>query len=529
MRLELRAWWTSNHRLDPTLAQIVRLCFVIKLRYLLLLPTLVSAQLFGANAPGEEPHHGSATRPNFLILLTDDQRYDDLGCTGNPIVKTPHLDSLAQRGVLFRNFFATSAICMASRASYFTGRVERSHGSNFYYRNLAPKIWAESYPVLLRQAGYRTGFIGKFGVIVEGQPNGLPASDFTAFHGYRGQGNYFPQGKDGPHLTRIEGDQAVDFLRESAETASPFCLAISFFAPHDPLQPDPELRDLYRDVVLPVPAAVRFDELVGLPPAYAESAWYPRYHRLAYFADPASRQRYVLDRYRLITGVDNAVGLILAELRRLKLADNTVVIFSSDNGFQYGEHGLATKFYLHENSVRVPLLVLDPRASAARAGAVEDRLTANIDVAPTILEMAGLAAPEGMQGQSLVPLLRGEAVAWRAEVLLENLEKERRPMCDGLRTREWKYIAHFEQQPVQEELYRLTTDPDELTNLAGQPAYDRVRAELRARLQELRVRYSGVASGFPEWIATQKENTANWQGYREQYLKMKARRGAPRD
>jgi arylsulfatase A-like enzyme len=130
-----------------------------------------------------------------------------------------------------------------------------------------------------------------------------------------------------------------------------------------------------------------------------------------------------------------------------------------------------------------------------------------------------------MQGRSLVALLRGETVPWREAVLLENLAKERRPMCDGVRTAEWKYIAHFEQQPVQEELYRLTTDPDELTNLAGQPAFDQVRAELRARLQALRVQYSSVGTGFPAWIANQKENSANWQGYRAQYFKLKARGG----
>lgn len=481
--------------------------------------------LSSARLPGEEPRHGSAARPNFLIFLTDDQRYDDLGSSGNTVIQTPHLDSLAQRGVRFRNCFVTSAICMASRASYFTGRVERSHGCNFYYRTLAPEAWAESYPVRLRQAGYRTGFVGKFGVAVGGQHK--PANDFTVFRPFA-EGNYFPQGKDGPHLTTIEGDLALEFLRDGGASTAPFCLAISFFAPHDPMQPDPDLRELYRDVTLPVPSTVHFEELVGLPSAYADAAWYPRFHRLAYISDPLSRQRYVLDRYRLITGVDRVVGRILTELRRLKLEEKTVVIFSSDNGFHYGEHGLSTKFYLHENSVRVPLIVVDPRARAARTGVVEGRLTANIDVAPTILELAGLPAPAAMQGRSLVPLLRGEATPWRDAVFLENLAKERRPMCDGLRTAEWKYIAHFEQQPVQEELYRLATDPDELENLAGQPEYDRVRADLGARLQALRVEYSGVASGFPDWIETQKEKTENWRGYRERFLRLRSQQEARR-
>ena len=133
-----------------------------------------------------------------------------------------------------------------------------------------------------------------------------------------------------------------------------------------------------------------------------------------------------------------------------------------------------------------------------------------------------------MQGRSLVPLLRGEATRWRDAVFLENLAKERRPMCDGLRTAEWKYITHFEQRPVQEELYRLSTDPEELENLAGKPEYDRVRADLGARLQAMRMEYSGVASGFPEWIETQKEKTENWEDYRKRYLRLRSQQEARR-
>lgn len=466
------------------------------------------------------PTLADSVRPNLIVLLTDDQRADDLGCFGNPIIKTPHLDSLAERGVRFTRFFVTSSICMASRASYFTGRIERSHACNFYYRHLAAKDWAQSYPLLLRQAGYRTGFIGKFGVMVEGLPHGLPRADFDSFDGFAGQGDYFPRGKDGPHLDHLMGDQALQFLRGAAEDDRPFCLSISFKAPHDPLTPDPAFADLYESTPPHLPAPLPFREVDGLPPVFGESAWYARLSWQKHCSTEARLHEFIRQRYRLIAGVDAAVGRILGELKTLGLADNTVVLFSSDNGYFYGEHGLNTKFYLHEASIRVPLIVMDPRQPQS-AGATVDALTANIDLAPTLLDMAGLPAPGVMQGRSLLPLLRGETPdAWREALLCENLAKERRPMCDAIRTRDWKYIAYFETQPLQEELYHLAEDPHELRNLARDPAHQAMKEKLAAQLQAMRVEQSGTQDGFPAWIQSQKENTANWQGYRDAYQRL---------
>lgn len=465
---------------------------------------------------------GSA-RPNLIVLLTDDQRADDLGCFGNPVIQTPHLDSLAQRGVRFTRFFVTSSICMASRASYFTGRIERSHACNFYYRHLAARDWSQSYPALLRQAGYRTGFIGKFGVIIEDRPDGLAAGDFDTFSGFRGQGDYFPQGKDGPHLDHLMGDQALHFLRGAAEDGRPFCLSVSFKAPHDPLTPDRAFADLYENAKPHLPAPLPFREADGLPSVFGESAWYARLSWQKYCSSEARLHEFIRQRYRLIAGVDAAVGRVLAELKRLDLADNTVILFSSDNGYYYGEHGLNTKFYLHEESIRVPLIVMDPR-QPERAGTAVDALTANIDLAPTLLELVGLSVPEVMQGRSLLPLLRGKTpAAWREALLCENLAKERRPMCDAIRTRDWKYIAYFETKPLQEELYHLTEDPHEQRNLAHDPKHQAMKQKLAAQLQAMRVELSGTASGFPAWIQSQKENTANWQGYRDAYHKIRRR------
>lgn len=460
------------------------------------------------------------TRPNLIFLLTDDLRADDLGCFGNTVIQTPHLDSLAERGVRFTRFFVTSSVCMASRASYFTGRIERSHGCNFYYRHLAAKDWARSYPVMLRQAGYRTGFIGKFGVTVEGVAKGLPRADFDSFEGFAGQGDYFPKGKEGPHLDHLMGEQALGFLRGATKDGKPFSLSISFKAPHDPLTPDPTFAELYENERPYLRTPLPFREIDGLPPVFGESAWYARLSWQQHCSTEARLHEFIRQRYRLIAGVDAAVGRILAELKRLDLADNTVILFSSDNGYYYGEHGLSTKFYLHEESIRVPLIVMDPRHSQ-RAGATVDALTTNGDIAPTLLALAGLPAPEVMQGSSLLPLLRGERPAsWREAVLCENLAKERRPMCDAIRTRDWKYIAYFETKPLQEELYHLAEDPHEQRNLANDPAHHEMKQKLAAQLQAMRVEQSGTQDGFPAWIQSQKENTANWQSYRDAYQRL---------
>ncbi len=482
--------------------------------------TICKGVMAGLMSTGYAAEPGLSARPNILMILTDDQRYDDLGAAGNPVIRTPNLDRLAGTGVFFRHAYVSSSVCMASRATIFTGLVERRHACNFYYRNLAGDLWRQSYPVRLRAAGYRTGFIGKFGVTVDGFPAQTPREDFDWFRGYQGQGNYFPEGKDGPHLTRIEANQAIEFIRESARDKRPFCLSVSFFAPHDPMQPDPAFDDWYKGQTPPRKNSVRFEEMAGLPPAYREAAWYPRMHWMQHMSTPERLNDYILQRYRLVSGVDAAVGSIVRELEQQGLADRTVIVFTSDNGFHYGERGMATKFYMHDDSIHVPLIVADPRLPTNRRGQTVDRLVSTIDLAPTLLDLVGLQPSELMQGRSLLPLVRGDDVPWRDAIFAENIIKERRPMCDAIRTDRWKYIALFEQKPMQEELYDIENDPLEMNNLAGNPEHAGTLRELRARLQDMRVDFSGDTTGFPQWIQTQRENEENWKNYRRQYLEL---------
>ncbi len=408
-------------------------------------------------------------RPNIIFLLTDDQRYDTLGASGNPIIRTPNLDTLAAGGVFFDRAYVTTSICAVNRACIFTGQYASAHGIHDFQTSLSPRQLARSYPAMLKAAGYRVGFVGKFGVGTK--PVGL----FDYDRGFDGQGRYF-QEVDGRerHLTELMGDWAIEFLR-THEGDRPLCLSVSFKAPHvqddDPRQflYDPALEDMYaEDVIPPVPLSERsFFE--ALPEFLRTSENRRRWHKR--FADDAMYQRSVKGYYRLISGVDLAVGRILRTLRELGMEKNTVILFTSDNGFYLGERGFAGKWFAHEVSIRVPLIVYDPRPDAAlpgNAGTRREELVLSIDLAPTMLALAGIEPPAEMDGLSFLPLIRGNAPHWRTEFFYEHLfQHPHIPRSEAVRTQRWKYIRYIDIEPPYEELYDLPTDPHEEHNLAG--------------------------------------------------------------
>ncbi|MFP4058813.1 MAG: sulfatase-like hydrolase/transferase [Candidatus Brocadiia bacterium] len=432
-------------------------------------------------------------RPNILFLLTDDQRWDMMGCAGNPILQTPNMDRLAREGVRFVNAFVTTSICAASRASVFCGLYERTHGYTFRTPPIRAEHAAISYPAQLKAAGYRTGFVGKYGVRAE---RGARAGMFDVFKSL-GRNPYFKKQPDGTerHLTEIAGDHAVDFLR-SCSRDEPFCLSVSFNAPHaedsDPKQYIwPKAVDhLYRDVTIPTPPTADPAFFERQPQFLKESLNRVRWRWR--FDTPEKFQRMVKGYYRMISGVDAVVGRLLAELRRLGLHENTVVVLTGDNGYFLGERGFAGKWLMYEDSIRVPLVVFDPRAPEALRGLEPEPMALNVDLAPTFLELAGVEAPELMQGRSLVPLLRGESPPWRSDFFYEHLfEHKQIPMSEGVRTERWKYIRYFRQQPVYEELYDLAEDPLETRSLVGEEGQQARLDGLRRRCDELRDRYGG--------------------------------------
>jgi arylsulfatase A-like enzyme len=438
---------------------------------------------FGSSALSRAEDAPAKTRPNIVFLLADDMRWDALGCTDNRHARTPHLDALAAQGVLFRNHFVTTSICCVSRASILSGQYARRHGINDFATAFSPAAFAQTYPALLRSAGYRTGFIGKFGV-----GERMPEKEFDYWRGFPGQGSYFER-NDASHLTGKMGDQALEFL--SVTDRQPFCLSLSFKAPHAQdgarreFPPDPRDESLFANVTFPVPETTQEKYFQALPEFARKSEGHTRWQRR--FATPEMYQDTVRDYYRLVTGLDREVGRVLATLREKGLADHTLVVFTSDNGFFLGERGMADKWLMYEPSIRVPLIIRDPRSSVRVRGGVVEEMTLNIDLAATLLDFAGVAAPAKMQGQSLLPLVAHEKTAWRNDWFYEHHTLPKIiPASEGVRTRRWKYLRWMDGETSVEELYDLKSDPKETRNLVQDPRARRSLEELRDRWTQLR-------------------------------------------
>ncbi len=434
-------------------------------------------------------------RPNLLLILTDDQRSDMLG-SKHPFLETPHMDLLASEGFRFENAFVTTPICAASRASILTGLVERTHQYTFGTQPLAVELADQSYPTLLRAAGYNTGHVGKFGVATEPRAIEQMFDSYVPFVAHP----YFREQADGSvrHLTDITADSAIQYLR-SADPTGPFALTVSFNAPHadDGEQQQffwPEAMDgKYMDVALPDPPLSDPAFFEALPEFLKEASlnrvrWYWR------FDTPEKSREMTRGYLRMITGVDAAIGRILGELESLDIADNTIVILMGDNGYFLGERGYAGKWLPYELSIRVPLIVFDPRVERESRGKLPELPVLNIDIAPTLLDMAGVEIPNSMQGRSIAPLLAGDSLAdWRTDFFIEHLfDHPEIPKHEGVRDEQFKYARYFEQEPVYEELYDLQADPMEMRNLVGDPDYLAVLTRLRMRTDELKARYESI-------------------------------------
>jgi arylsulfatase A-like enzyme len=427
------------------------------------------------------------SRPNIIFLLADDQRWDAAGYTGNSIIQTPNIDALARAGVAFKNAYVTTPVCAISRASIFTGEYARRHGILDFTTDFTPDQLAQTYPALLHAAGYRTGFIGKFGV-----GDNPPAAMFDYWKGFAGQGEYLTSDSAGrpTHLTRLMSQQAIQFL-DSQPRTQPFALSVSFKAPHvqdeASVQFIPEATDagMYSNVVIPPPATAD-DTYWEKFPAFFRENNLARERWKALFSTPDKFQASVKGYYQLVTGLDRVVGEIRSELRRLNLDKNTVIVFSSDNGFFLGELGMAHKWYGQEPSVRVPLVVYDPRNLTGQGGRVENAVALNIDIAPTLLDVAGVPIPSQMEGSSLMPLVHGQAIPWRTDFLFEHLFPD--PMIRrsaGVIGGRYKYLRYMDPNPNYEQLYDLVMDPNETTNYAQDPAYQTILAQLRTRYTQL--------------------------------------------
>lgn len=435
--------------------------------------------------------------------MTDDQRQDAMSAYGNPILKTPNMDRIAAGGIRFTEAFVTNSLCAPSRASILTGLYSHAHGvitngAGPMFRN-QPGLKEDqtTFVHLLRQAGYHTALIGKWHL--RSSPSG-----FDQWLILPGQGAYNDpemiaggfRVKMRGHVDDVLGDQALTFLRDRPKD-KPFCLLYQFKSPHRAWFPAARFEKAFEDAEIPVPRTFE-DRLAGRPEALRQAEMaiadmpdfkdrgvpesLPREERKR-----KNLQLLVKNYYRVLLSVDENVGRVLDFLDQNGLSENTAILYTSDNGFFLGEHGLFDKRLMYEPSIRVPMLLRFP--ARVKAGGVDStHLVLNIDVAPTLLELAGVPVPSGTHGRSWLPLLEGRETRWRDAFLYEYYEYPAEHCARknrGIRTDRWKLI-HFWEEPQEWELYDLKTDPDETNNLAGRREHaDRVK-KLRARLEELR-------------------------------------------
>jgi len=417
---------------------------------------------------------------NIIFILTDDHRYDFLGFTGRiPWLKTPNMDRLYQEGAWFKNAFVTTSLCSPSRASILTGSYSHVHT---IVDNEAPEPPGLIYfPQYLQKAGYQTSFFGKWHM---GNEDDKPRPGFDHWESFRGQGVYYNPSlnidgkevayKDSTYITDLLTEHALSWLK-NRDKSKPFFLYLSHKAVHAPFEPTRRHRGIYKNLDYTLPPTY-YQTLNG---DYKKLGWpewvkQQRYswHGVDYmYHTHISINELVRTYCETLMAVDESIGEVMDYLKKEGLDKNTLIIYMGDNGFAFGEHGLIDKRTFYEESVKVPLLVHCPELFSG--GQTINKMVQNIDIAPTILENAGLVKPAAMPGRSFLPLLKSDSTAWRDKIFYEYFWEYDFPMTPttyGVRTDKYKYI-HYIGVWDTNELYDLEKDPNETTNLIARPEY----------------------------------------------------------
>lgn len=437
-------------------------------------------------------------QPNIIFLLSDDQTSIATGCYGNPQVVTPNMDKLAEEGIMFENHYNTSAICMASRVCIMTGMYEYKTGCNFEHGDLRVEKFENSYPVILQEAGYFTGFAGKIGFELDVRESEkierkLPVGYFDIWGGGPGQTHYTTAKNptiasyagEYKHSTRAYGAWAGDFIKEAKESGKPFCMSISFKAPHLPFTPDAYFNHVYEGKVYQKPANYGADNATHLAPQAKTGRQYKHYH---FWRESEESYQDAIQSYnQLIHGVDYALGMIRKSLEENGVADNTIIIFTSDNGYSCGAHNFGGKVLPYEEASKSPLIIFDPRIPKKKRGTMRETVTANIDIAPTILRFAGLEIPENMDGENLLSLIKeGKGIACESIALL-NMWGNDEIQAMSVVNEDWKYIYWQYSDSIMnstEELFNIGSDRLEMENLAADTAYSEILEEMRSNYKE---------------------------------------------
>lgn len=443
-------------------------------------------------------------KPNILIFLSDDQNWRTLGYEGHPLAITPNLDRLAAEGVAFRNGFVTTPICAASRATLYTGTYLAHHQFNFSTSGLPEAMLPQMFPTLLRGAGYRTGLVGKLGIWFDrsvldkiGKRLGFTAEDAGLFDVLEevGREPFVSKDDDGEERHSLDkvSLRAKRFLKEQPKD-KPFCLVVSFNEPHitprmdgqGRYEPAPADRDLLPGAKVPL-SDLADPEIFESLPAVLKPAIMTAPEEVAPWLGLDPTQEFV-DYFRLIIGMDRVIGEILDELRAQGGDSETVVIFSSDNGLSMGDRRLAGKWTHFDESIRVPLVIHDPRERAG-AGTRPEAFALNVDLPSTVLDLAGVDAPASYRGRSLMPFVQGRTPGdWRKEFFCEQEDWTNLSLPDwiGIRSADFSYAEYFDAGTSVHFLTDARTDPQEIRNLAGDPAYAEILLEYRDRARRYR-------------------------------------------
>ena len=433
-----------------------------------------------------------AKRPNIVFVLVDDLRWDSLGYAGHTFVKTPNIDRIAREGAIFDNAFVTTPLCSPARGSFLTGQYVRTHGVRGNGDNAERSHKMITFPKLLRDAGYSTAYIGKWHM----GNDDTPRPGFDRWVSFRGQGQYEdpPLNVDGErkthsgYVTDLLSDFSADFIRKQRPD-KPFCLYLAHKAIHGPFTPAPRHATLFSNSAIQRSPNAN-DNLAGkpmltrtLPPAQVKKAEKKK------GAAVGPGDELVRNQLRCLTSIDEGVGRILKALEETKALDNTFFVFTSDNGYFWGEHGLGDKRAAYEESIRIPIAALYP--ALIKPSTHINGMVLNIDIAPTFLAAAGIAPHKQMQGKSFLPLLSGKTKDWRDSFLCEYYMEQnfaRVASWEAVRTTRYKYIHYFDLQNM-DELYDLQSDPGEVKNIiqesSAKPALDSMKKLLERYRKEV--------------------------------------------
>lgn len=400
-------------------------------------------------------------KPNIVFVIVDSHRSDVLGANGHPIIKTPNIDQLARGGLNFQEAYVTTAICAVSRASILSGQYQQRHRINDFTSDFSESAWQKTYPMQLKKAGYQVAQIGFLGV-GKNPPSGT-FDHWDVKIPWKSEG--------GVHEIDVVTQKAVSFIEKQQESDAPFYLAVSYMSAHeiDPRDGVPahyliqdRHQDLYKDTAIPLPVSASNEHWESFPPFFKTDQNIARARWKGFISDDSLLRENTRNYYRLITGLDEAVGSIVQSIR--KRAPNTIIIYVSDHGFSLGEHGLMGKWYGFNEGIHVPLIISDLRKNPVIPVGVSRNLALNIDIAPTIMGIAGIKADPEMQGIDLIGA-HGNKKARRSEFFYEHtvFPSPLLPKMEGVVGKDFKYMLFTEHDF--ELFYDRKKDKYELNNL----------------------------------------------------------------